>query len=320
MRHNLSVIIPVKNGAPTLEKCLQSIKRQTEKDIEIIVLDSMSTDESVGIAEKYNCKVVKIADGTFNHGLTRNKGVAAANGDIVFFTVQDAYLADDNMLERMKLHFNRKDVMGVTGHQAVPHDKDKNPLLWFNRISKPIAQVKYFDDADLLKNATPSEKLAQLGWDNVVAMYRKNALMQLPFIKTEYAEDAFWCYEALLRNWKLVYDPSLLVYHYHHKTYGYSFKVAWANFYHFYSFFESRPALPNILFSTIKNTLRLVKNKQLSVLEKFRWVIYNIKAEVGNFNAVCTFLWQLRLNGANGLKKSYHKYCKSIPQGTQNVV
>lgn len=55
----ISVIIPTKNSEQTIEKCLQSIKNQTYQNIEIIVVDNDSTDDTKNIALKYTNKVFK---------------------------------------------------------------------------------------------------------------------------------------------------------------------------------------------------------------------------------------------------------------------
>jgi probable beta-1,3-galactosyltransferase len=53
----VSVIIPTYNSSRTLEKCLKSIKNQTYKNIEIIVVDNNSIDNTKEIAKKYTGKV-----------------------------------------------------------------------------------------------------------------------------------------------------------------------------------------------------------------------------------------------------------------------
>jgi rhamnosyltransferase len=89
----ISVIIPVKNGVATLERCLQSIADQTiANNTEIIILNSMSTDNSMDIARKFNARIIDIPEGTFDHGLTRNIGVQQASGEFVYLTVQDAWM------------------------------------------------------------------------------------------------------------------------------------------------------------------------------------------------------------------------------------
>ncbi len=315
----ISVIIPIKNGESTLGKCLQSIRNQTIKDIEIIVLDSRSSDSSVAIAKSFDCTIIDIEPSSFNHGLTRNIGVKAANAAILYLTVQDAYLAHEMMFENMLNHFTDMNVMAVTGHQAVPHDKDKNPVFWFKRISEPVVEVKQFLNVDAFKNLSPSEKVAKLGWDNVVAMYRKDALIELPFIKTAYAEDAYWCYEALLKGWKLLYDSSIVTYHYHHKTFSYSYRVTWALQYHFYSFFKYKPSVPPFFTIMAKRTYQLLRNQELTFSGKLYWIFYNLTSEMGNWMAVLNFLWKLKFFGKQAIEKSYLKYCKEIPQGMQNI-
>ncbi len=52
----VSVIIPTYNSSRTLEKCLESIKNQTYKNVEIIVVDNNSTDNTKEIAKKYTGK------------------------------------------------------------------------------------------------------------------------------------------------------------------------------------------------------------------------------------------------------------------------
>ena len=102
----ISVVLPVKNGAATLGKCLKSLRKQTiGGSLEIIIADSMSTDGSREIAISYGAQIVDIVNGTFDHGLTRNKGVQAATGELIYLTVQDAWISDTGMLERMASHF-----------------------------------------------------------------------------------------------------------------------------------------------------------------------------------------------------------------------
>jgi cellulose synthase/poly-beta-1,6-N-acetylglucosamine synthase-like glycosyltransferase len=52
----VSIIIPTRNSARTLEKCLESIKHQTYSNIEVIVVDNFSDDETIEIAKKYTEK------------------------------------------------------------------------------------------------------------------------------------------------------------------------------------------------------------------------------------------------------------------------
>lgn len=314
----ISVIIPVKNGAATLDRCLNSLRKQTVgNDLEIIIPDSMSTDESRDIALKYNARVIDIPRRDFDHGLTRNMGAANAKGELIYFTVQDASIAEADMLKKMAAHFENKEVMGVVGHQAVPHEKDKNPLQWFKRFTKPEITIRQVKDEATFTKLPISKQQSLVAWDNVVAMYRKSALELQPFVETEFAEDWIWSEQALRRGWKLIHDPGIIAWHYHHRNYRYAFQSAYAMNYHFYKFLHYRPTLPPLLSPMAKATYHILKNPLLNFKEKCYWTAYNYKALSGNFFSHVIFLIRLKTGSEKSLEDGYKKYCKTIPQGEQ---
>lgn len=313
----VSVIIPVKNGAFTLDECLQSIREQTVEGLEIIVLDSASEDDSKQIACQYGAKIIDIPTGTFNHGLTRNIGVQQATGEYLFFTVQDAWLSKNDLLERMIKHFDNKRIMAVTGHQAVPHDKDKNPMYWTKRYSEPVVSVREIQDVKQFENAGPAFQKSLMAWDNVVSMYRKTALIDLPFAATEMAEDWIWSREALLKGWLLVHDPALVVYHYHHHTYKYAYSVAFSINYHLYKFLKLKPDRPALAMPLLRSAYHLGKNPELTLKEKTYWIWHNWLSKLGTFNAYLDFVFHKWKGGIRSVEKRYFKICKTIPQGVQ---
>jgi len=313
----LSVIIPVKNGAQTLEKCLSSIRSQTIRNIEIIILDSTSIDNSKVIAFRYNAKVIDIPEGTFNHGLTRNAGVQHATANFLFYTVQDAWLSENDLLEKMVKHFENDKIMGVVGHQAVPHEKDKNPLVWFKRFSEPVAVTREVKDVTQFEQSSQAKQEELIAWDDVVAMYRKSALSQQPFVETQFAEDWIWSRDALLRGWTLIYDPSIVVYHYHHSDYLYAYKVAFAVNYHFYKYFNFKPKVPDLFMPMVKAVYHVGKNRELQINEKIYWVYHNVASKVGTFSSHINFLIQNYIGGIKSVEKRYNKVCGEIPQGRQ---
>lgn len=314
---SVSVIIPVKNGALTLERCLKNIRNQSIPDIEIIVLDSMSTDDSREIALRYNAKIIEIPDGTFNHGLTRNLGVQCASGNYLFFTVQDAFLAGNDMLDKMLSHFKDKNIMGVVGSQAVPHEKDKNPLIWYKRFSEPIAIIREIKDKEYFLKADHAHQRSLIAWDNVIAMYRKSALLEQPFVATEFAEDWIWSRDALLKGWSLVYDSSVVTYHYHHQSYKYAYQVAYTLNYHFQKHFSFKPGIPDLIVPMLNATYHLGKHPYLTLKEKLFWILHNYNCSIAVFNSHVNYLLHLYIGGAKSIEKRYRKVCKLIPQGAQ---
>ena len=311
----ISVIIPVKNGEPALENCLRSIREQNSIDIEILILDSMSSDRSREISNSFGARVISIPDGTFNHGLTRNIGARYAKNEFLYYTVQDAWLPEKNMLERMVKHFEDQSVQAVAGHQATPWGHpDKNPVLWFKRFTEPMVTTREYPNLSF-DQLTLKQQFEASGWDDVNAMYRKSALIQIPFRETDFSEDWLWANDALRNGMKILYDPSLIVYHYHHMYFGYVFKAKFIMNYYFHKFFKQLPAVPWSPVGAIKSTYTLLKLKEASILKKPYWILHNLMFNLSFFLSVIIFRTTFYLGGQRMLDKAYTIICKKVPQG-----
>ena len=92
----VSVVVPTRNSASHLRGCLESIRAQTYDDIELIVVDNSSTDDTRTIAQKY-------ADTTLIAGpersAQRNAGARSATGSYVFFVDSDMVLEPNVIAE-----------------------------------------------------------------------------------------------------------------------------------------------------------------------------------------------------------------------------
>ncbi len=315
---SVSAIIPVKNGEATLEACLLSIRTQTiGRDVEIIVLDSSSTDNSREIAAGFGARIVEVQPGTFSHGGTRNLGAEKATGELLYYTVQDARIAADDMLEKMAAYFLDKDVMAVNGIQGVPSELDKNPAVWFQRFSKPIPEIISLDEGEFLK-LTPKQKLNYCRWDDVNAMYRREALLRVPFRIVNFAEDALWALDALSNGMKLIRDSALLVYHYHHHGFKYTFKVIYIINYGLLVHFNKLPSLPNIFKAIALNTYSILKRKQIGFFDKIYWIFHNVVRNSAHLLSALAFRF-FYLFGLSTVEKGLRYFCSEVPQGRQTA-
>ena len=99
----VSIIVPVYNTQAYLKECLDSLINQTLKEIEIIIINDGSTDNSINIIKEYEEKDnrIKLIDKE-NEGqsATRNKGLEQASGEYVAFVDSDDYI-DLNMYENL---------------------------------------------------------------------------------------------------------------------------------------------------------------------------------------------------------------------------
>src|SRR5699024_2956211 len=93
----VSIIVPIYNVENLLEENLKSIIKQNNKEIEIILIDDGSTDESASIYSKYsylkNLRIIKQK----NRGVSaaRNAGLKVAKGDYVVFIDPDDIVSTD---------------------------------------------------------------------------------------------------------------------------------------------------------------------------------------------------------------------------------
>lgn len=99
----ISIIIPVYNSRKYLKKCLDSVCNQIFKDLEIIILDDVSTDDSLDILRSYekNDSRVKVVamEKNIGPGALRNIGIKLATSKYIGFVDSDDYIEPDMFLE-----------------------------------------------------------------------------------------------------------------------------------------------------------------------------------------------------------------------------
>jgi glycosyltransferase involved in cell wall biosynthesis len=130
----LSIVIPTYNEAEFLPILLESIKKQTFKDYEVIVADAKSTDKTREIAGFYGCTVV---DGG-SPSVGRNRGADAAKGDIILFLDADVVLERKDFLKTTVWEFQKKDFAIATCIIVPMSDKklDKYFHKFYNNYTK----------------------------------------------------------------------------------------------------------------------------------------------------------------------------------------
>jgi len=92
----ISVIVPVYNGAKTLAECLRAIFASDFADYEVIVVNDASTDDTAEIAQRFPCRVISF-DKNQGAAKAKNAGARVAQGDILFFTDADILIRPDTL-------------------------------------------------------------------------------------------------------------------------------------------------------------------------------------------------------------------------------
>lgn len=311
----ISVIIPVKNGDFWLGKLFQKLMQQTLiHQTEIIIIDSGSTDKSLDIIKQYPVKLIQVPSHEFNHGATRNLGVQQAKGKYVVMTVQDAIPASDLWLQHLVNGFVDEKVAGVCGQQIVPHELDKNPVLWFRPMSGPQRKFYRFDTPDDFLKLTPLEQRQKVGWDNVTAAYRRDILLKFPFPTIDFAEDISWAREMLLRGYTLANIDEARVAHYHHHLPHFILPRYFSVYYFEYKLFGKRPYTERpILIEILVAAKILLKESKVNWLQKSQWLMFNIRYWLVLRKTIKKFNNALD-RGDQFLDAQYQHICKKIPQ------
>lgn len=308
----ISIVIPVKNGAKTLNACLKGIVSQTIfHQCEIIIVDSGSEDESLLIAAQYPLRIEEIPSNMFNHGLTRNYAVGLCKGAFIVMTVQDAIAADNMWLQKLLDCFTDSNIAGVCGQQVVPHEKDKNPVQWFRPVSISKIIKYHFPNIEDFNSLAAIEKRKICGWDDVTAMYRKDVLDKIPFQKVSFAEDMLWAKDALTNGYSIVYNKLARVYHYHNDTPDFTYKRTLTELYFEYKIFGLLPQVQLYSIKRLASNIKLLLKANISLSKMFYWIKYNYEVKKNSNKAILDF--QKALNQGEDYLDVFHEKICGIP-------
>ena len=211
----VSVIIPVYNVEKYLRQCLDSVVNQTLEDIEIICVNDCSTDNSLKILQEYAAKDVRIKiinnEKNLHAGISRNKGLAAANSEYVYFMDADDYL-ESNALELTTAKLKQyKDSDFCIFHRR-----------WYDQITHEQPKVKSFtimeDDTAITKEVEVSDNIKQVLYFNVVPwvkVYRRKFLIDnnILFDNLKCANDRYFYFQTVFKAKKIVLLQEYLINH-----------------------------------------------------------------------------------------------------------
>lgn len=115
-----SIVIRAYNEASRLPRLLEGIRRQTVKDIEVILVDSGSTDATISIAESFGARVFSISPQEFTFGRSLNVGIAAARSETIVISSAHVYPVYPDWLERLTEPFHDPQIALTYGKQRGP--------------------------------------------------------------------------------------------------------------------------------------------------------------------------------------------------------
>lgn len=228
MKDGVSIIIPTYNGGEVFKKNLAMINSQNfAGEIDLVVIDSGSTDDTTSVARNAGATVLTIENKEFHHSRTRNRALASAKFDKIVYLVQDALPVSEKWLSQLCASLDLDDVASVSIRQIPHEDADVSARFeveFHGNYLGDKPNLKYIESPDEFSNLSYDEALHLIRHDNVCSIYRRNLLEQYPFPDVDFAEDMAWAHEMILRGYKILYDPRILIMHSHNRPPEYRFK------------------------------------------------------------------------------------------------
>lgn len=228
MTPEVSIVVPARNGMATLPDLLDAIDAQDDPAArEVVVVDSGSTDGTRAHVEARGHRLVAVD--RFDHGLTRNAGIAHARGPLVVLVVQDARPLSSAWLRRLLAPLRAcARTAGVFGRQVAR--PGAHPVVRHNLerwVASGTAPRTVELSPDAFERLSPFERLDRCAFDNVCAAIRRSVWERHPFEPAPIAEDLQWGRDVLLAGHRIVFEPSAAVEHSHDRSARYELARTW---------------------------------------------------------------------------------------------
>jgi len=217
----VSVVIPTLNAGHGFGELLEKLAAQEgDFELEIVVVDSGSTDGTAELAERYGATVHRIKKREFNHGASRNLGISLTHGKYVALTVQDAVPLDGRWLRTMVENLERDGRVAVVYGRHLPRQESSIlTRVLVNNLATASLERREQEIGDPQEYAAlrPAERRRVAAFDNVSSCLRRSVWEEFPFEKTNFGEDLRWGKRVVEAGYKIVYEPRSVVIHSHER-------------------------------------------------------------------------------------------------------
>jgi len=199
-----SIIIRTFNEAAHINRLLYGISQQTHPNLEIIIVDSGSTDRTLEIASQYPVRIVHISPEDFTFGRSLNRGIAAASGEIVIFISAHCYPIYPDWLDQITKSFEKNSIALSYGRQIGGKS---------NYFSERQFFRKYFPENSVVQQSHPYSH-------NANAAIRREIWERHPFDENLTGlEDLAWSSWVMEEGYSIAYVAEAEVIHVHDETY-----------------------------------------------------------------------------------------------------
>jgi glycosyltransferase involved in cell wall biosynthesis len=199
----VSIIIRAYNEEKHIGRLLEGIRQQTLKDVEVILVDSGSTDGTVSVAESFGAKVVRIRPDEFTFGRSLNYGIQAATHELIVFASAHIYPVYPDWLETLLRPFQDSQIALTygkqRGYEGSKYSEHQIFHQWYPDISKPKQETAFCNNAN--------------------AAIRKSLWEKNPYDETLTGlEDLAWAKWATQQGHAIAYAAEAEIIHIHNET------------------------------------------------------------------------------------------------------
>jgi rhamnosyltransferase len=201
----VGVLMRTLNESELIGRCLETLQRQRAGvELDILVVDSGSTDSTLEIARSYGARIYNMAPDAFDYSASLNVGIEQLPHDLILILSAHAVPVDDEWMGRMLRPFDDPKVAGVASRQ-VPWD------------GAPWVEVERLARAFGAETMVYSGAADGVLFSNAASCIRRSVWREEPFTLPA-AEDLDWAERVARAGWKVVYEASAAVYHSHDES------------------------------------------------------------------------------------------------------
>jgi glycosyltransferase involved in cell wall biosynthesis len=204
MKPTCSLIIRSYNEQKHIRKLLEGIKRQTiAQQLEVILVDSGSNDDTVAIALEYGVKIINIRPEEFSFGRALNRGCSAAQGKFLLFASAHVYPLYTDWVEKMLEPFKDVNTALVYGRQVgceiSKYSEQQLFNKWFPAFSNYDQAISFCNNANC---AIQTELWREQKFDETLTGL----------------EDLAWANKIKRKGFKIAYEAMAPIVHVHEET------------------------------------------------------------------------------------------------------
>ena len=200
----ISIVVPVYNGAATIEACVQSLLRLESPGaaVEIVIVDNASSDRTLRILERYRTQIRVLHERVRGAAAARNTGIRNARGDIIAFTDADCIVEPRWLRNLVPALCN--EAVGIVGGPILS-------ILPCNRIEK--FGEKIHDHRRALEDA--SAYAITMNWASRRAVLEEAGLFDESLLR---GQDGDLARRIRMRGYRLVFCAEAIVRHRNERT------------------------------------------------------------------------------------------------------